>query len=218
MSAKAKSRFTPAARPGPAKKSALAGGTGLFARLADLYARMEGAYKDVAARAGLSCANCEQNCCTSFFRHHTRIEWAFLWRGLNALPAQQLKAVLERAREYMRSANMAIAAGAVPTAMCPLNDSGLCSLYAHRLMICRLHGTKNVFTMPDGAMRTFSGCWRFVDLQKAAGDATPFLDRTHFYQELAGLEMEFCRRATAPLPGVNMTLAEMLVLGPPKLL
>ncbi len=198
-------------RPAPARP-----GASVFARLADLYARMEAAYNDTARQAGLSCAGCAHNCCTSFFQHHTHIEWAYLWRGLNELPAAQRDAALERARAYVNEANAALASGVMPTAMCPLNKDGLCILYPHRLMICRMHGTRNVFTMPGGGVQAFSGCYRFVELHGDAKDDAPSLDRTPFYRELAALEMEFCRRASGPLPKVDMTLAEMIVLGPPK--
>lgn len=191
-------------------------GGSVFVRLADLYARMEDAYRTVASQAGLSCAECEQNCCTGYFQHHTHIEWACLWRGLNQLPQTRQDTVRERARNYVRDTRAALAAGAPPATMCPLNDRGLCSLYQHRLMICRMHGTRNIIAMPDGAVRNFPGCYRFVALQKDAGDEAPFLDRTPFYRELAALETEFRRRASRALPRVNMTIAEMIVLGPPK--
>lgn len=200
----------------PGRSAPARPGGSVFTRLAELYARMESAYKSVASRADLSCAGCEQNCCVSFFQHHTHIEWAYLWRGLNTLPETRQNAVRERARVYVRDARAALAAGAPPATMCPLNDEGLCLLYSHRLMICRMHGTRNIIVMPDGAMRDFPGCYRFVALQKDAGDEAPCLDRTPFYRELAALEADFCRRASGPLPRVDMTLAEMIVLGPPK--
>jgi hypothetical protein len=102
-------------------------------------------------------------------------------------------------------------------------------------MICRLHGTRNVLILPDGRRRIFSGCVRFSSLPCAsipsppsgggdcpapAGEARPYacptLNRTPFYAELAALEMEFCRKAGRPLPRVELTLAEMIVLGPPQ--
>lgn len=202
---------------GSKRPAAARPGASVFTRLADLYARMEAAYNDTARRAGLFCAGCARNCCTSFFQHHTHVEWAYLWRGLNELPAARRDSIVERAREYAREANAALAAGVMPTAMCPLNDDGLCALYPHRLMICRMHGTRNIFTMPGGSVQTFAGCHRFVDLQKDAQDSDfPSLDRTPFYRELAALEMEFRSRASGPLPKVDMTLAEMIVSGPPR--
>jgi hypothetical protein len=192
---------------------------GLYERLAKLYADMASAYQDCAEQAGLSCAGCENNCCTSFFQHHTHVEWAYLWRGLAELPEKRRAAFLKRAEAYVESARQSLAQNSLPSAMCPLNEDGLCALYAHRLMICRLHGTRNVFTLPDGRVQSFPGCRRFAALPCAQEDSPgcPSLNRTPFYQELAALELEFQKRAARPLPRVNITIAEMMVLGPPKL-
>ncbi len=245
-------------------------------RLADLYARMESAYDACAREAGLSCAGCSTNCCTSFFRHHTHVEWLYLWRGLRALPQARRAACMARAAAYVRAAREKLAAGALPDAMCPLNEDGLCVLYAHRLMICRMHGTRTLFVLPDGRERLFPGCARFNTLPcsvlpspggkfpveqtafspespsgpgagfgpgggaapdslfvpeetapssgSVSGPGTasespsafcPTLDRTSFYRELAELEMGLLRAASRPLHRVNLTLAEMIELGPP---
>ena len=193
---------------------------------------MEEAYNACAREAGLSCQGCPTNCCTSFFQHHTYVEWSYLWRGLLDLPEQRRRDIVRRAEDYMREARQALAVNALPNAMCPLNENNLCILYPYRLMICRMHGTRNVFTRPDGLRQIFPGCVRFAALPRSAGlssgrtdnvradssDAScPTLDRTPFYTELAALELEFHKRAAAPLPRVNLTLAEMIVSGPPKL-
>lgn len=193
---------------------------GLFFRMADLYRRMQEAYAASAAEAGLSCGGCEENCCTSYFQHHTYVEWAYLWRGLNELPESLLHNIVKQAEAYLDAAKACLAANTVPRVMCPLNEKGLCILYPHRLMICRMHGTRNLFTLPDGRQQIFPGCYRFQALPGPRADADnerPALDRTPFYRELAGLEMEFLRRAKRPMPRVNLTLAEMILLGPPKL-
>lgn len=181
---------------------------------------MEAAYRLCADSAGLTCDGCENNCCTSFFQHHTHIEWAYLWRGLRELPPGERKLFVRRSRAYVDDAGQSLASGRLPSAMCPLNDAGLCVLYSHRLMICRLHGTRNVFRLPDGRRQYFPGCGRFAGLPCASEgkeDACPTLDRTAFYQELAALELEFLKRAAGPMPRVDMTLAEMIVMGPPRL-
>jgi hypothetical protein len=220
-----------AKRTGSGKK------TGIFSRLAGLYARMEQAYQACASVAGLSCAGCENNCCTSFFQHHTYVEWAYLWRGIGELPAKRRKQLVERAKDYLADARRSLSADMTPEVMCPLNENGLCLLYTYRMMICRMHGTRNSLVLPDGRRRIFPGCSRFSSLPCAknatpgtgggelfvspAGEkeqtTCPTLDRTPFYAELAALEMEFSARASRPLPRVDLTLAEMLVMGPPKL-
>ncbi|MDL2291501.1 hypothetical protein LJC09_05325 [Desulfovibrio sp. OttesenSCG-928-F20] len=195
-----------------------AGQPGLFTRMAGLYAAMEQAYNTCAATAGLSCTGCTSNCCTSFFKHHTYVEWAYLWRGLHELDEARRKDLVARAKAYVADVRSAMAKGLVPFVMCPLNGDGLCLLYAHRLMICRMHGTRNVFTLPDGSTRTFPGCVRFTALPCATDEAAcPSLDRTPFYSELAGLEMDFLKKAKKPMPRVDITIAEMIILGPPKL-
>ncbi|MDR2488546.1 MAG: hypothetical protein LBD42_03520 [Desulfovibrio sp.] len=209
---------------------------GLFRRLEALYRRMELAYASCAEEAGLSCADCPTNCCTSFFQHHTYVEWSYLWRGLLELPDHRRREIVRLAEDYMGEAGSALALNAVPKAMCPLNSDSLCTLYSYRMMICRMHGTRNVLTMPDGRRRFFPGCARFVSLPCTADpsfsnrqeggrvvsrdtpdDACPSLDRTPFYAELAALEREFLTRAASPLTRVNLTLAEMILLGPPAL-
>ena len=199
------------------KQKSAAASTGLYGRLAYLYARMHEAYSETAAAAGLTCESCPTNCCTSYFRHHTYIEWAYLWRGLSALPEDRRAALAARARDYLDQVRQSLERNALPTAMCPLNETGLCILYPHRLMICRMHGTRNTFTLPDGAVRTFPGCARFTALPRSNDADCPSLDRTPFYKELAALEAEFHKRASRPLPRVDLTLAEMMVLGPPKI-
>ena len=209
-------------------------GPGLNQRLAHLYRRMEEAYAIRAREAGLTCEGCPTNCCTSYFQHHTYIEWSYLWRGLLELSEERRREFIRRAEAYMREAKQALALNALPGVMCPLNENNLCALYPYRLMICRLHGTRNVFTRPDGLRQVFPGCARFTALPRTheasssdppqadpaaatSPDTLPALDRTPFYAELAALELEFHKRAAGPLPRVNLTLAEMILLGPPKL-
>jgi len=100
--------------------------------------------------------------------------------------------------------------------MCPLNEKGLCQLYAHRLMICRMHGVPNRFVRPDGKAMRFPGCARCQGLY-ANLDEVPLLDRTPFYRDLASLEMAVMKSKGNPLPKVRLTLAEMLIQGPPNL-
>jgi hypothetical protein len=199
------------------KNTASAAPGGLFGRLAELYARMQEAYRASAAAAGLSCDNCPTNCCTSYFRHHTYVEWAYLWRGLSALPPHDLARVRRRAKEYLEEAGQSLSRNMPPSVMCPLNEGGLCALYPYRLMICRMHGTRNAFTRPDGQSQIFPGCDRFITLPCANDPDCPSLDRTPFYRDLAALEMEFYKRAGRQLPRVDITLAEMIVLGPPQI-
>jgi len=188
----------------------------IAAQLADLYGRMETAYDEVARKLDFSCQGCPDNCCDSFFRHHTYVEWAYLWEGVNALPAERQRQLLTRAEDYVEASEKALAREQRPQVMCPLNDEGLCTLYAHRLMICRMHGVPSALTRPDGQAQHFPGCFRCQELVGDRSDV-PTVDRTEFYRELVALEIAFLGHRRHLLPKVNKTLAQMLVEGPPSL-
>lgn len=186
----------------------------LFASLKELYADMETAYAEHAQEAGLCCDGCQTNCCSSFFQHHTYVEWIYFLKGVHALPQAKQQEITARAKAYTARAKECMAEGLIPDAMCPVNENGRCIIYSHRLMICRMHGTKNCLHLPNGKEQIFQGCERFVTLPKTESIAP--LDRTPFYKRLAALEMDILRRAGRPLPGVRMTIAEMIVFGVPK--
>ncbi|MBG0775055.1 MAG: hypothetical protein H0S85_01300 [Desulfovibrionaceae bacterium] len=189
---------------------------GVFARLEKLYAAMQAEYDRLAAPAGFTCADCGQNCCVSYFQHHTYVEWTYLWRGMAALDTARRERFLERAEDYVRRTSAMLRRGLRPQIMCPLNEDGLCGLYSHRLMICRMHGTAHRFVRPDGVAERFPGCYRFEDLTREA-ETPPVLDRTPLYRELAAIEMAFLGDRLRALPKVNLTLAEMLVQGIPRI-
>ena len=186
----------------------------VFRKLAALYGRMGQAYAAAAQAIGLSCDGCPDNCCTSFFQHHTYVEWAYLWKGLEALPGDRRQDYEARAEAYVREAQDALSLGGRPRLMCPLNNQGLCGLYEHRLMICRLHGVPTVSVRPDGARQEFPGCFKAQELCAGRTDVA-VLDRTALYRDLARLEMEFLGSRLRQLPRVDLTLAEMIVRGKP---
>ncbi|MUM76606.1 hypothetical protein GKC30_03045 [Pseudodesulfovibrio sp. F-1] len=196
---------------------------GAFRKLAAIYDAMVSRYVESAQVIGLTCDDCAENCCLTFFQHHTYVEWAYLWEGLAALPPERLEAVRQRAHEYVEQAREALSRGLRPRVMCPLNldrEQGLCGLYDHRLMICRMHGVPNELVRPDGRRVSFPGCQRCQGLTeglRAGGHAVPVVDRTPLYKELAALEMRFVGANLRRLPKVDHTIAEMIVLGPPRL-
>lgn len=195
-------------------------------RLAALYQRMDEAYTESAAAIGLSCAGCTDNCCETFFQHHTYVEWAYLWVGLRALPKATQDSIHEASENWVRRHQNPIMPGVRPRVMCPLNlgeeGEGRCGLYGHRMMICRLHGVPNELVRPAGPMNpngqraAFPGCDRAQELAKTC--EPKLLDRTPLLTELARLEMDFVgRERMRKLPRVDLTLAEMILAGPPKL-
>ena len=185
-------------------------------KIAELYARMEEAYDEVAQVLAFSCAGCPDNCCDSFFLHHTYVEWAYLWEGLNSLPQERLAELTGRAAHYVTESEIMLARGERPVVMCPLNDNGLCSVYSHRLMICRMHGVPSSLTRPDGKKLRFPGCFR---CQEMVGDRedVPTVDRTDMYKELVALETALLGARRHILPRVKLTIAQMIVKGPPKI-
>jgi hypothetical protein len=182
----------------------------------ELYRDMEAAYARTARELDFSCSGCPDNCCDSFFLHHTYTEWGYLWLGLKTLDSDQLQTIQARAKNYVVTTEAAFARNERPTLMCPLNADGLCTLYPHRMMLCRLHGVPAAMARPDGKKLEFPGCFRCQELPHAENPIPP-LDRTPFLQRLVRLEVDLLgsRRMTAPR--VKLTIAQMIVKGPPLL-
>ena len=191
----------------------------LAGQLAELYANMEKRYNTVAAELDFSCAGCPDNCCDSYFQHHTYIEWAYLWTGVRSLPAGELDEIMARAVSYIKHSEAMLRRGVLPDLMCPLNREGLCSLYSHRLMICRLHGVPATLSRPDGRVLQFPGCFRCQELvarKREEGRDLPALERFDLYQRLAELEISLLGSGRRAVPKVKMTIARMLLYGPPR--
>jgi hypothetical protein len=187
----------------------------LFEKLSELYSEMEKTYNRAASQIGLSCGGCPDNCCNSYFQHHTYIEWAYLWKGIRSHPHEKQQDFINKAEEYVSKSQVLLAQGLRPSLMCPLNDDGLCQVYEYRLMICRMHGVPNSFNMPDGKRMSFPGCFRCQELCSHL-EEVPVMDRTSFYRNLASLEIAFVGSRNKSLPKVHLTLAEMLVKGSPE--
>jgi len=192
----------------------------IVGQVAELYTDMEKHYNAVAAELDFSCAGCPDNCCDSYFQHHTYIEWAYLWTGLRALPGSDLDDIEDRAVSYIKQSEAMLRRGELPAVMCPLNREGLCSLYAHRLMICRLHGVPATLSRADGRILEFPGCFRCQDLvalKKEDGQNIRSLERIDLYNRLARLEINLMGSKRGAMPKVKMTIAQMVLNGPPRL-
>jgi len=190
-----------------------------FRKLAAIYDKMVDRYNEVAGPIDMKCDGCNDNCCLSFFQHHTYVEWAYMWEGLKLLPTEQLEAIKVKAENYVTEGQQALSQGRRPHLMCPLNideKQGICGLYKHRLMICRMHGVPNKLVKPTGQEINFPGCYRCQDLTKDL-EVVPTVDRTPMYKDLVMLEMQFVGKNLRQMPKVDHTIAEMIVLGPPKL-
>ena len=185
-------------------------------QVADLYHDMAAAYDRTAKELDFSCSGCPDNCCDSFFLHHTYTEWAYLWHGLKALDDKQLETITEKATNYVIGTEASLAKGERPTIMCPLNTDGLCSLYLNRMMICRLHGVPATFTRPDGQQLQFPGCFRCQENISTKNSPAP-MDRTQFFQRMVKLEIELLGNRRMTAPKVKLTIAQMIIKGPPKI-
>jgi Fe-S-cluster containining protein len=170
-------------------------------RLHILYAAMDRAYAEVAAAYGFVCNGCEDNCCLTRFHHHTVLEVLDLSDGMAQLAPERRKTVVDAARRIA-----AMPVEAPDRQPCPLLWDRRCLLYAHRPMICRLHGLPNRLVRPDGTLQAADGCAAF---HARCGPAVARLDRTPHYRQMAALEGEL--RRALEFPGrVHLTVAEMI--------
>ncbi|MEN8189655.1 MAG: hypothetical protein ABFS19_07400 [Thermodesulfobacteriota bacterium] len=189
-------------------------------RMAEIYRKMEEDYDRVAQKLNFTCQGCPDNCCDSYFQHHTYAEWAYLWLGFKARDEEKQEEILERCRSYQQGCAEALARDERPREMCPLNEGGLCILYKHRLMVCRTHGVPASMLRPDGQRMNFPGCFRcqeIVETKFLHNSEAPHVERTPLLRELALLENELMDGKRHLYPRIKMTIAEMLLTGPPAI-
>ncbi len=192
----------------------------LSQEIAEIYQAMESDYDSVARELNFSCDSCPDNCCDSYFLHHTYSEWAYLWEGFRALDEARQRELLERSKEYVVECKAAESRGERPLVMCPLLDEGRCSLYSHRLMVCRTHGVPASMQRPDGQSLSFPGCFRCQKIVKKKfvhDSQAPHVERTPLLQRLVAVERELLGEKIHLYPRVKMTIAQMLITGPPTI-
>lgn len=191
----------------------------LRTRLGEIHQRLQNEYDRVARELHFSCNGCPDNCCDSYFLHHTYTEWAFLWIGFRQLDANRQDELLTRSRAWLEECSKTLAIGARPQVMCPLNDNGWCVLYEHRLLVCRTHGVPARMMRPDGQELRFPGCFRCQEIVAAEYPEKQgfYVARTPLLHALAALENQLLGGKRHLFPKVRSTIAEMLVNGPPAL-
>lgn len=185
-----------------------------------IYEEMESGYDAVAKALKFSCDGCPDNCCDSYFLHHTYTEWSYLWQGLRQVSEAKQEEIMERAREYILACEKAEALGERPQVMCPLNEEGRCILYSHRLMVCRTHGVPASMRRPDGQQLNFPGCFRcqkIVSKKFVHDSEAPHMERTPLLQRLVAVERELMGEKLHLYPRVKLTIAQMLIQGPPAI-
>jgi hypothetical protein len=191
----------------------------LSKEIAEIYQVMQEEYDRLAEEVELTCQGCPDNCCDSYFLHHTYSEWAYLWQGIRQLDDQSIERIVARAKDYIEQSAQPLAEGKHPQIMCPLNDNGLCSLYHHRMLVCRMHGIPAALTRPDGQSMRFPGCFRCQEVVKekyVREKDAPAMDRTLLFRRLAALESRLMGERRHLYARVKKTIADMIVEGPPS--
>jgi Fe-S-cluster containining protein len=177
-------------------------------QVVQLFAQMDRDYERVARQAGFACRGCDENCCRTLFHHHTLVELLYLRAGLRALPRPERQRMLREARAADRRIAARAQDGAAVRVMCPLNHQGRCGLYAHRPMICRLHGIPHGLHRPDGRAVTGPGCDAFY--AQCGRGRSARLDRTPLYTAMAGLERRL-RERLGYTSKIKLTVAQMVI-------
>jgi len=135
------------------------------------------------------------------------MELLYLRSGLAALSLEHRIRIAHQAREADRQMAFMAHRGETGRILCPLNEQGRCVLYAHRPMICRLHGIPHSLHRPDGRVVTGPGCDAYyVQCGAAGGDR---LDRTPVYTAMAGLERRLRDRLGVDQK-IKLTVAQMI--------
>jgi hypothetical protein len=178
------------------------------AQIPRLFAQMDAAYDGAAQKAGFVCNGCEDNCCRTRFYHHTLVELLYLQTGLAAMSPVQQHRIRDRAQAAARQMEALECDGRPVRVMCPLNEQGRCTLYAHRPMICRLHGIPNLVRRPDGHILNGPGCDDYY-LQCGPTGGDP-LDRTPLYTAMADIERRL-RERLGFNSRIKLTVARMIL-------
>lgn len=180
--------------------------------LHSLFSEMDEAYEKAASETGFACTGCEDNCCMTWFHHHTAAEVLALYDGFYRLPENSRILAAQKAMAVLAAQKKHNDAEGPFRAWCPLNFDGRCAAYEHRPMICRLHGLSWKMTLPHGIVQQGPGCDVFGRLSPLAQD--PALDRTPFYRRLAALEKDL-RQALSFTGRIRLSVAETIALFAP---
>ncbi|MEW5746587.1 MAG: YkgJ family cysteine cluster protein [Nitrospirota bacterium] len=176
-------------------------------RLGEIFRAIDAIYGAAMRHYRFSCEGCDDNCCVTKFHHHTLIEELYLAEGLALLDEQKRQELLSRAGDVTKIHR---ASPEDVRVMCPLNDGGLCIVYEHRPLICRIHGVPYEMHKQNMSIDYGIGCHRFMAEKVEEGLKYFPLNRTMFYVEIAKVEKE--ARALLGYTGdYRKTTAEMVL-------
>lgn len=177
-------------------------------QLKTLFASMDRKYNEAAHYYGFNCSGCRDNCCRTRFYHHTLLEYFYLHEGFKSLAPKQQNSIKLKAAEVCRRTELADEKGLPVRLMCPLNSDGLCRLYAHRPMICRMFGIPHELQPPGAPAEYRPGCGTFSEL---TCDKKYFkFNRTPFFTEMAQMELKL-KQTAGLMQKIKLTVAEMVV-------
>lgn len=170
-----------------------------------VYDEIDASYAAAAVHCGFQCSGCDDSCCSQLFSHYTLAEYLYLMKGFGTLAPERQGVIRERALDVMRRYE-----AGEEQVLCPLNQDGLCELYAYRPMICRMHGIPHMLRTREGAQQG-EGCHRFVSPARTGLESVSLFDRTPHYQRMASVEIGL-RRTVQYAERFKMTVAGMIVL------
>jgi Fe-S-cluster containining protein len=181
-------------------------------QMANIYKQMDHAYYESAQAYDFVCNGCEDNCCNTRFFHHTHIEFGYLVEGLKQLSISQQNQIIEKAHHVYKETEELMVMNKRVWLMCPLNENGKCYLYAHRPMICRLHGIAHELKFPGQPVQYLPGCDAFsMHFRTLNLNDYYTLDRTPHYMRLGKLEQQFLKEYNIT-QRFKKTITEMLIL------
>lgn len=180
----------------------------ILSDIKSLYEKMQSAYASVANHYDFTCQGCTENCCTQRFFHYTWAEHLYLLEGMRNADKELAGEIVLRARGVVSAYAKEEDPLAPEPLMCPVNFDGLCSLYEHRPMICRMHGLPHRVRNPQGHESREGGCGRF----EAMGIKVDWrVNRSPHYTALARIESQL-RKERMLTGNLRLTTAEMIIM------
>lgn len=159
----------------------------------ELFRDIDQVYSITTERLGFSCKGCDgAKCCSVDLIVHTASEQNLLEGGVRTLAPDLRDNVVARAAQMVKAKHKDPNGASYRDSVCALNFNGMCALYHHRPMICRLAGLPHKILKPDGSEITGPGCHVFHSrFQDPPIDG--IIDRSQFYRRMAELETDIIK-------------------------